>query len=195
MTSIIGDAVSLKAQVPPAAVGGAGAIAPALDVEMLFASSEEKLGRFLVQMVRDRSLAEDLLQDVFHDALRGKENLANADSPIAWLYGIARNHALQALRRERRSRKAIDLLGRRPQTDTGEGDRELVAVRDLLERHLSADDRALVVLRYLHGFDAAELAALTGRSAEAVRQRLSRARRTLIEASGGTVERYGWEER
>jgi DNA-directed RNA polymerase specialized sigma24 family protein len=55
-------------------------------------------------------------------------------------------------------------------------------VRDLLVRVLSPDDRILVVLRYVHSFSAADLAAMTGRSEDAVRQRLSRARRRLLTA-------------
>lgn len=153
------------------------------DVEQLFVTCERAIGKFLVQMVADRALAEDLLQDVFHDAVRGRRQLAAADSPVAWLYGIARNHALDALRRRRRLHRALEALKLQRRTGGAESDYELVAVRDLLERHLSADDRALVVLRYLHGFDAGELGSITRLSAEAVRQRLSRARRALLEAS------------
>jgi len=40
----------------------------------------------------------------------------------------------------------------------------LLAVRDLLERTLEPDERALLILRYLHGFDAVEFAAMTGRT-------------------------------
>jgi RNA polymerase sigma-70 factor (ECF subfamily) len=165
-----------------------------LDIERLFVECELRIGTFLVQMVRDRALAEDILQDVFHDAIRGQARLAEAESPVAWLYGIARNRALAELRRQRRGRRAIEFLGHRLQRDNAESDTELVAVRDLLERHLTPDDRALVMLRYLHGFNAAELGDLTGRTPEAIRQRLSRARQTLVDASGGIVERYGWEE-
>ncbi|MDP9222490.1 MAG: sigma-70 region 4 domain-containing protein, partial [Actinomycetota bacterium] len=57
---------------------------------------------------------------------------------------------------------------------------EIVAVRDLLERHLDADERALLLLRYLHGFDANELAEIVGSTPQAVRQRLSRSRRALV---------------
>ena len=39
-------------------------------VEALFRAHSQELGRYLVAMVRDRSLAELLLQDTFHDALR-----------------------------------------------------------------------------------------------------------------------------
>jgi RNA polymerase sigma factor (sigma-70 family) len=59
----------------------------------------------------------------------------------------------------------------------------LVALRDLLERHLEPDERALLLLRYLHGFNAAELAQIMGVTPEAVRQRLSRSRGKLIAAS------------
>ena len=39
---------------------------------------------------------------------------------------------------------------------------------------MSADDRALVALRYMSGFDMAEIGAITGRSAAVTRMRLSR---------------------
>jgi DNA-directed RNA polymerase specialized sigma24 family protein len=52
------------------------------------------------------------------------------------LFGIARNHVLSAIRRRRRFRRAVELLGRRRGSDVGEFEREFVAVRDLLERHL-----------------------------------------------------------
>jgi DNA-directed RNA polymerase specialized sigma24 family protein len=51
-----------------AAVSEAPAAHPS--VEALFRAHSQELGRYLVAMVRDRSLAELLLQDTFHDALR-----------------------------------------------------------------------------------------------------------------------------
>jgi RNA polymerase sigma-70 factor (ECF subfamily) len=69
--------------------------------EELFARCERRLGRFLAQIVRDRQLAEDLLQDTFHDAFRDRFQLASVENEEAWLYGIARNRALNALRGSR----------------------------------------------------------------------------------------------
>ena len=141
-------------------------------------SCERRIGRYLAQMVRDRALAEDLLQDTFHDALRSRTQLAAVRNPEAWLFGIARHRALQALRRRRRFEAALNRLAlRRPaQPETA----EIIAVRDLLERTLEPEDRALLLLRYLHDFNANELAEMTGLSAEAIRQRLSRARHRLV---------------
>jgi RNA polymerase sigma factor (sigma-70 family) len=150
-------------------------------VHELFASCERRVGRYLAQMVRDRPLAEDLLQDSFHDALRSRAQLVDVRNPEAWLFGIARNRALQALRKRRRFERALARLAlRHPPQHEAE---EMVAVRDLLDRTLSAEDRALVLLRYLHDFDSNELAEMSGLSSEAVRQRLARARTRLVAAA------------
>jgi RNA polymerase sigma-70 factor, ECF subfamily len=148
-------------------------------VEDVFVRCQLRIGRYLAQMVRDRALAEDLLQDSFHDALRSRADLPAVRNPEAWLFGIARNRALAAMRRRRRFAAAVGRLAGRHQAAKDE-DEELVAVRDLLERHLSAEDRALVLLRYLHDFDANELAEMAGLTPDAVRQRLSRARARLV---------------
>ncbi len=153
-------------------------------VEELFCTSGERLGRFLAQMVSDRALAEDLLQETFEDALRHRAALASIENPQAWLFGIARHRALASLRRHRRLLRAVERLGQRARGPALVEEAEVVAVRDLLERHLKPEERALVVLRYLHGYDAGELSAITGLSPEAVRQRLSRARARLVRASG-----------
>jgi RNA polymerase sigma-70 factor, ECF subfamily len=152
-------------------------------VEALFRACEVRLGRFLAQMVSSRALAEDLLQDSFYEAFRCRHQLGGVGNPEAWLFGIARNRALAALRKRRRFRSALDRLVQRPEPSERD-DLELLHLRDLLERTLEPDDRALLILRYLHDFEATELAAMTGRSPEAVRQRLSRARARLIQASG-----------
>jgi RNA polymerase sigma-70 factor (ECF subfamily) len=146
--------------------------------ERVFDQHGAELGRFLHQIVRDRWEAEDLLQETFAAAWREHHALSTATSQRAWLFGVARNRALMSLRRDRRKARALSRLsGRRElqQDDTSEA----VAARDFLTRHLDPDDRALVVLRYLHGFSATELAELTGLTAPAIRQRTSRACRRL----------------
>jgi RNA polymerase sigma-70 factor (ECF subfamily) len=153
-------------------------------VEALFRAHAPELGRYLVAMVRDRSLAEDLLQDTFCDALRAQEQLPRIDNERAWLYGIARNRALRALRGGRRLQRALGRLAgsREP---VREADEELFALLDLLERELSPELRALVLLRYVHGFQAVELAEMTGLSPDAVRQRLARGRARLTSKEEG----------
>jgi RNA polymerase sigma-70 factor, ECF subfamily len=166
------EGIEVQRDVLPSAASGGS-------LEEWFSAYESELGRYLAQFVRDRALAEDLLQETFHDAYRARSALPDIANPRAWLYGIARNHALVALRRQRRFERAIARLLRDREQPTA--DSKATEILNLLERTLAPEDRALVLLRYLHGFSATELAEMTGRSPAAVRQRLSRARARLIE--------------
>ncbi len=143
-------------------------------VESLFLANERRLGQFLVQMVRDRALAEDLLQETFEAVLRARDQLDQVDDVDAWLFGIARHRALQSMRGGRRLGRAVERLWARGERVESERD-GLHDVMDVLDRALTPDDRSLVLLRYVHGFDAPALAELTGRSPAAVRKRLERA--------------------
>lgn len=153
----------------------------AAEFDLVVAANERRLGQFLVQMVASRELAEDLLQETFLVAFRERERLREVNNVSAWLFAIARNRALHALRTQRRReagfRQLLALV-----RDVGADDpSEAVDIRELLERHLDADERALLILRYLHGFDANELGQIVDASPDAVRQRLSRLRRRLLE--------------
>ena len=143
-------------------------------VESAFFANERRLGQFLVQMVRDRALAEDLLQETFEAAYNARRKVVDVENLDAWLFGIARHRALASLRRTRRMRRALGRMW-----DRGDGVAQRSdppgEVMDVLDRLLSPDDRSLVVLRYVHDFDSTQLAALTGRSPAAVRKRLERA--------------------
>jgi RNA polymerase sigma-70 factor, ECF subfamily len=157
--------------------------APAQDVasiEELFQAHQGALGRFLAQMVGDRSLADELLQETFLTAVRERQRLDSVVRPEAWLFAIARNRALHALRSRARAGRALTRL-LRERTHSEADPAEAVAVRDFLRRHLTPDERALLVLRYVHGFQSGELAEMVGRTPEAIRQELSRTRRTLLE--------------
>lgn len=146
-------------------------------VEALFLANERRLSRFLVQMVNDRALAEDLLQETFLAAYRASDQLDQVDDPAAWLFGIARHRALTALRSTRRMHRAVERLWSRP--TPAQPDEPAGPVMETIARVLRPDDRSLVILRYVHDFDATQLAQLTGRSPAAIRKRLERACRAL----------------
>ena len=150
-------------------------------LERLFEQHERRLGQFLVHVVRDRALAEDLLQETFLAAWSARNELDSVVNPEAWLFGIARHRALRALRGAQRLRRALERVASAPPPGVDEGPGPAVDVLALVHRVLGPEDRALVVLRYVHGFDAPELAEMTGRSPAAIRKRLERARTTLLQ--------------
>jgi RNA polymerase sigma-70 factor (ECF subfamily) len=150
-------------------------------IERLFEQHERRLGQFLVHVVRDRALAEDLLQETFLAAWRARDELDSVVNPEAWLFGIARHRALRALRGAQRLRRALERVAAVPAPGDDEGPGPAVDVLALIHRALGPEDRALVVLRYVHGFDAPELAEMTGRTPAAIRKRLERARTMLLQ--------------
>lgn len=54
----------------------------------------------MVRQLRDKALAEDLLQDVFLKALRQGEQFCRIDNAKAWLFEVARNTLADHLRRK-----------------------------------------------------------------------------------------------
>jgi RNA polymerase sigma-70 factor (ECF subfamily) len=161
-----------------------------VDATALFEELVERVGTrlslFLAQLVRDRELAQDLVQDTLLTAYSHRDRLAQISNDEAWLFAIARNRALNATRRRQRGRRALQrLLLNRSEAVADPAD--AAATRDLLERYLDPNDRALLILRYLHGFDSQELGEVFGMTPEAIRQRLSRLRRRLSLAADPVV--------
>ncbi|MBX3229166.1 MAG: sigma-70 family RNA polymerase sigma factor, partial [Labilithrix sp.] len=135
-----------------------------------------------VAMVRDRSAAEDLTQDVFGDAIRGLASYRGDAAPRTWLLSIARNRCIDYLRARKRDPWGGTLDEGAPDPDehpdTTAFGSEWLADRSLVLRALDAlaeGDRALVVLRFKNGLDYDELAHAFGLREGTVRMRVSRA--------------------
>jgi RNA polymerase sigma-70 factor (ECF subfamily) len=72
-----------------------------LAMRALFARHQVGLYRFLVRIVRDQTLAEDLVSDVFLDVWRQAASFEARSSVSTWLLAIGRYKALSTLRRRR----------------------------------------------------------------------------------------------
>ena len=68
----------------------------------LFKSVQEPLFRYIASLVRDQSLAEDILQEVFIRIYRKLRWLREPAAFRAWAYQIASREAFRYLNRERR---------------------------------------------------------------------------------------------
>jgi len=77
-----------------------------LAMRSFFARYQTPLHRWLLRLVRDESLAEDLLSDVFLDVWRQAAAFEARSSVSTWLMAIARYKALSA--RHRRTHAALD---------------------------------------------------------------------------------------
>src|SRR3954469_11507757 len=76
---------------------------PALDFEALYRDARDDLYAYVATLLHDRAAAEDVTSLAFERAYRRRRTFdARRGSERAWLFGIARNAALDELRRRRR---------------------------------------------------------------------------------------------
>jgi RNA polymerase sigma-70 factor (ECF subfamily) len=162
--------------------------------ERWFVQYQVPLLDYLYGMTRDRDWAADLVQDTFlHAYSAARRDSTAIEHPQAWLYRIATNTALSALRRKRRfswlplsvieqeaSTSGSD-LGRQPEIAEAHSQDVAVTVAErdavwtvLVE--LPARWRAVLLLQTTGGFEVREIAALLGISEANSRKILFRAK-------------------
>ena len=122
----------------------------------------------------DQDLADDAVQAAWSVAWRKLGSLRDPERLKPWLISVAANEARQQCRRRRRAAVVeIDLAAGVPAgLDPAERSDELDL--ELALRHLTADERALLALRYEAGLNSTEIGALVGRPAATIRWRLAR---------------------
>jgi RNA polymerase sigma-70 factor (ECF subfamily) len=116
--------------------------------------------------------AEDLLQDVFVQAMERVDGLRDDGAFGGWLARMARNRALDHQRRARPTVEATEANCGAARPD--EGAAALAAIRQLPEAY-----RETLVLRLVEGMTGPEIAARTGLTADSVRVNLCRGMKLL----------------
>ncbi len=125
----------------------------------------------------DPDTALDAVQSAWTIAWREMHRLREPDRVGSWLVAIAANEARAAMRRTRRRR--VTEIPMDPDRDdlAAAGDpMQSISSMDLDRalRRLSPDERRLLALRYVAGYDSGDIGRLTGTTASGVRSRLSR---------------------
>jgi RNA polymerase sigma-70 factor (ECF subfamily) len=160
----------------------------------IFRTESARVIAGLVRIVRDVDLAEELAQDALVAALTQWPVGGIPDNPGAWLQAVAKNRAVNALRRNALLARKHEQLGHL------EADREMIAPDleakiddavedDMLRLVLIACDpvlpmeaRVALTLRLLGGLTTDEIARAFLVPEPTVAQRIVRAKRTLAEA-------------
>jgi RNA polymerase sigma-70 factor (ECF subfamily) len=138
------------------------------DLETLYRGSGARMWRSVLAFAGDPEVASDAVAEAFCQALRRGDAIRD---PERWIWRAAFRIASGYLAELRRTVETI----REEAYEMEEPARELVAA---LQR-LSRTQRAAVVLHYVEGYPANEIAELVGSTPAAVRVHLMRARRRL----------------
>jgi len=152
--------------------------------EILYARHAPPVLAFLVRMVRDSALAEDLLQTTFLSVVRARRRYQPGTTVRGWVFAIAANAGRDALRRRRARPDRLSTTGAPPdvpaQPEAAADPPAERAVRSAL-MHLPIDQREAVVLHKMHELSFEEVATALGITVGAAKVRAHRGYQRLRE--------------
>ncbi|HET7756589.1 MAG TPA: sigma-70 family RNA polymerase sigma factor [Steroidobacteraceae bacterium] len=150
----------------------------------LLESLRPELLRFAHWLARDRSIAEDIVQEALLRAWRSRDTLKDPAAARPWLLTIVRREHARLYERKRLELVSLDDVVEIPDSArTAAPDGELLAMRYAIMK-LPLAYREPLALQVLGGFSAEEIARELSLSSTAVLTRLFRARHRLRELCG-----------
>jgi RNA polymerase sigma-70 factor (ECF subfamily) len=156
-------------------------------VGAVYVALADRLLGYLVARVRDRAIAEDLLEATFLELLQRGRTIRGGPAAIkVWLFRAAYFNALDHIRKvKRRPEDLVDDHASLEVLDVGPGPEDEAIGSDVRRRvrealqHLSADQRQVLLLRYVAGLTAPEVAAVLDKTDGAIRSLQHRAERAM----------------
>jgi RNA polymerase sigma-70 factor (ECF subfamily) len=156
----------------------------------LYRSSRDDVYAYAVGLLRDRTAAEDVTATAFERAYRKRSRFnPSRGEPRAWLFGIARNAALDELRRRGRqaelTAEPVDLL-HAPLDESAEANERRLALSAALAS-LEPRERELIALKFFAGLANTEIAEVLGLTESNAGTKLHRAVTKLREECRGAL--------
>lgn len=151
----------------------------------------QRIYAFLYLRARNHADAEELTQETFTVVFRSAEGWGGKASPLAWVYGIAKNTASNHMRRMRTGRERLEQAGPAPLVTTSptwsytpEEQLDMNRAADELQHRLSdlaSWQAEAFMMRHGENLSIPEISKRTGRSSDAVRSGLYRVKKLLME--------------
>ena len=148
----------------------------------IVAEHHEDMRRVCLAVFRDHALAEEATQAAWLVAWKKLDRVHGPEQLRPWLVSVAVNEA-KGLMRKRRRRAEIEVTTDGAHEPGGGDPASHVSSVDLRAAmaRLGPDDRSLLAMRYVAGFDSNELSAATGISPSGTRSRIERLLKRLRE--------------
>ena len=154
-----------------------------LAMRAMFARHNVYVYRFVLRLVGDEALADDLVSEVFIDVWRNAGRFEGRSQVSTWIMAIARFKALSALRR--RKDDELDDAEAATIPDTADDPEIAVQKKDCLAilrkcmSHLSRDHREIIDLVYFHEKTVEEAAEIVGVPENTAKTRMFHARKRM----------------
>jgi len=158
-------------------------------MHILYSRHNVRVYRFILRIVRDSTMAEDLVSQVFLDVWRTARQFEGRSQVSTWLLSIARFKALTALRQRRfEDIDQDDVREIADEADTPEVSLERASTSEILRAcvaKLSPAHREIINLVYYHEKSVEEVGAIIGVPQSTVKTRMFYARRQLADLLRG----------
>jgi len=176
-----------------------------LDFQSVFSEFQKPVYNYILRMVKDHSLAEELTQDVFVKTYNSLSEFRGDSKVSTWIFRIATNACLDHFRSRTHKRdEETDLLSPEDllKSTLLDGEQKLpTAEEELISAEMSScvrgyiedlpeEYRAVILLHDLQGFTNPEIAKITGTTLDNVKIRLHRARRKMKEVFSSKCSFY-----
>ena len=138
----------------------------------IVAAHHDDMARIAYFVCADLDIAEEAEQSAWAIAYRRLKDLRDPDRLRPWLMSVAANEARQ-IARSRRRRTVREIAVADPTRPLDIDQAAMIDLADALAR-LDPKDRAIVGLRFIGGFESAEIGRAMGMTASGVRVRLHR---------------------
>ncbi len=155
-------------------------------LERLFARAQTRVFRFLMRLVRNQGIAEELLNEVFLSVWQNAHRYEGRSEPMTWILSIAHNKAVSTLRKKTEvlgvyDEVAANLLAEEDAPDVTAQKHDKSAKIRACMAQLSADHRTILDLVYYQEQSVAEAAEVLGIPESTVKTRMFYARKKLSE--------------
>ena len=165
-------------------------------MQVLFARHQVRVYRFVLRLVGNQAVAEDLISEVFLDVWRQADRFEGRSAVSTWLLAIARFKALSLMRRkpdeelDEETAGAIEDRSDDPEVAVQKKDKS-AALRKCLAV-LSPEHREVIDLVYYHEKTVQEVAEIVGIPEATVKTRMFYARKRLSELLKTAGIDRGW---
>lgn len=161
---------------------------------VLYGRYFDRIYGFIYLRVRNHADAEELTQETFTAVFGSASGYSGRSTPLAWIYGIAKNTVYNYLRRARSQNERLDRAGPEalhPVTnDWGASPEDDLLMNRFVETIRESLDSVtpwqveVFVMRHVEDLSIGEISRRTNRSNDAIRSSLYRVKRLMLEAGG-----------
>lgn len=156
-----------------------------LAMRILFARHQVRIYRFVLRILQDEGMAEDVVSEIFLHVWRNAHRFQARSAVSTWLFGIGRHVAITTLRRRTEAKWDAEVASTIVDpADDPERSTDKKGLSALLQKclmNLSQAHREIIDLIYYHEMSIDQVAEIVGIPAGTVKTRMFYARKQLSE--------------